>query len=38
MSEKRHEDVIQGYERQARELRSQIQLKNKDIANFRDET
>ena len=36
--EKRHEDVVSGFERQSRELRSQITMKNKDISTLREDT
>ena len=35
--EKRNEDIVNNFERQVRELRSQLSMKNKDIANFREE-
>ena len=35
--EKRNEEVSANFERQIRELRTQISMKNKDIANFREE-
>ena len=35
--DKRNEDIVTNFERQVRELRSQLSMKNKDIANFREE-
>ena len=35
--EKRNDEVSANFERQVRELRTQINMKNKDIANFREE-
>lgn len=35
--EKRSEDSVSSFERQLRELRSQLSIKNKDIANLRDD-
>ena len=37
-SEKRHDEIVSGFERQARELRSQISMKNKDISSYREES
>jgi len=35
--EKRNEDVVTNFERQVRELRSQLNMKTKDVANYREE-